>query len=285
MRSVARVVRSVLILSLVGACASTRAPATPLAAVAANGGSVQVRLVSAPRTEALAAFVAIDAPAIALVHVRVIDGTGGPARDDQTIVIGRGRIAAIGDADAVSPPTGAKVIDGRGRTAFPGIVDMHAHLYYAQYSAPHEELAFAEQPFSFPRLYLAAGVTTARTTGSVEPYADLAIKRNIDTGEMPGPHLDVTAPYLSGPGESFLQMVALTSPEQTRRFVDFWADAGFTSFKAYMHLTGPMLAAAIDEAHARGAKITGHLCAVGFREAAALGIDGLEHGLSRTRSS
>lgn len=61
--------------------------------------------------------------------------------------------------------------------------------------------------------------------------------------------------------------------------VDYWATEGMTSFKAYMHISRPELAAAIAAAHARGLKITGHLCSIGFEEAAALGIDNLEHGL------
>ncbi|MDQ6830527.1 MAG: amidohydrolase family protein, partial [Gemmatimonadota bacterium] len=64
-----------------------------------------------------------------------------------------------------------------------------------------------------------------------------------------------------------------------RQMVAYWADHGATSFKAYMNLTRAELGAAITEAHKRGLKLTGHLCSVTFREAAALGIDDLEHGL------
>jgi len=60
--------------------------------------------------------------------------------------------------------------------------------------------------------------------------------------------------------------------------VNFWADAGATSFKSYMHITRAELGAAIEEAHKRGLKVTGHLCSVTYREAATLGIDDLEHG-------
>src|SRR5207237_1948098 len=67
--------------------------------------------------------------------------------------------------------------------------------------------------------------------------------------------------------------------DDARQTVAYWADRGATSFKAYMHITRAELKAATDEAHRRGLKITGHLCSVTFREAAALGIDNLEHGL------
>jgi hypothetical protein len=132
--------------------------------------------------------------------------------------------------------------------------------------------------FSAPRLYLAAGVTTMRTTGSVEPYVDLNLKQQIDAGALPGPHLDVTGPYLEGKGSPFIQMHQLADADDARRTVAFWAEQGATSFKAYMNITRAELAAAIDEAHRRGLKITGHLCSVTYPEAAALGIDNLEHG-------
>jgi imidazolonepropionase-like amidohydrolase len=133
-------------------------------------------------------------------------------------------------------------------------------------------------PVTFPRLYLACGVTTARTAGSVEPYSDLSLKKEIDANQIIGPSLYVTAPYMEGSGGFSPQMHEITTTEEATRFVNFWADEGFTSFKAYMTLTRPVLKAAIDAAHARGLKITGHLCAVTYREAAEMGIDQLEHG-------
>ncbi|MCA1614419.1 MAG: amidohydrolase family protein [Acidobacteria bacterium] len=129
------------------------------------------------------------------------------------------------------------------------------------------------------RLYLALGVTTIRTTGSVAPYTDLEIKRLIDSGRMIGPKMHVTAPYLEGSGAFTPVMRQLTGPDDARRMVNYWADAGATSFKAYMNITRAELRAAVEEAHRRGLKVTGHLCSVGYREAAEIGIDDLEHGL------
>jgi hypothetical protein len=132
--------------------------------------------------------------------------------------------------------------------------------------------------FSAPRLYLAGGMTTMRTTGSVETYADLNLKHDIDLGKFPGPHLDVTGPYLEGAESYFIQMPHLTIPDDARQLVEYWADRGVTSFKAYMNITRAELKAAIDAAHKRKLKVTGHLCSVTYREAAELGIDDLEHG-------
>jgi len=220
------------------------------------------------------AFVTVDASTVALTHVKVIDGTGAAARDDQTIVIANGRIQSVGDAAKAAVAGDAKVLDLRGYTVIPGLVGMHDHLVY-----PAGAGFYAEMGYSFPRLYLASGVTTIRTTGALEPYTDIEIKKQIDTGKAPGPKIAVTGPYLEGEGSFAIQMHALTGPEDARKTVAFWAGQGATSYKAYMFITRAELGAAIDEAHKRGLKVTGHLCSVSFREAAALGIDDLEHGL------
>jgi imidazolonepropionase-like amidohydrolase len=133
--------------------------------------------------------------------------------------------------------------------------------------------------FSFPRLYLAGGVTSLRTTGSLETYTDLELKKMIDTGKIPGPKLHITGPYLEGAGSFTPQLHELSGPEEAVKLVNYWIDAGVTSFKAYMHITRAELGAAIKAAHARGVKVTGHLCSVGFSEAADLGMDDLEHGI------
>ena len=117
-------------------------------------------------------------------------------------------------------------------------------------------------PFSFPRLYLAAGATTIRTAGSIEPYSDIRIKKDIDLGLLPGPFIELTAPYIEGKNAIFPQMKENKTPEEAAAFVNYRADQGFTSFKAYTGVDKPMLKAAIDAAHKRKLKITAHLCAV-----------------------
>jgi imidazolonepropionase-like amidohydrolase len=217
-------------------------------------------------------FVTVDTTVVALTHVRVIDGTGAPARDDQTLILRDGTIAAVGPAASVDVPTGAQVMDLTGKSVIPGLVMMHEHLFY-----PTGPDVYANDYVSFPRLYLAGGVTSMRTTGDVGGYGDLRMAAAIKAGDEPGPWIDATAPYVQGPSP-FFQMYALKDSADARRFVNFWADAGATSLKAYMNITRPELAAAIDAAHKRGLKITGHLCSVTYREAADLGIDDLEHG-------
>src|SRR5579883_1968552 len=221
-------------------------------------------------------FITVDG-AVALEHVRVVDGTGAAPQEDQTIVIADGKISAIGPAARTHAPSGTRSLDLHGHTVIPGLVGMHEHLFYPSGGGIP---IYTEQAFSFPRLYLACGITTARTAGSLEPYTDLNMKRLIDRGRMPGPKLYITGPYLEGAGSiAGPQMHELTGPDDAVRTVDYWASEGVTSFKAYMNITHAELAAAVEAAHKHGIKVTGHLCSIGFREAAAIGIDNLEHGL------
>jgi imidazolonepropionase-like amidohydrolase len=228
-------------------------------------------------------YVHVPAGQTAIQHVRIIDGTGAAPIEDATLLIDGARIEAVLPAGS-GVPVGYRTLDGTGETALPGLVGMHNHLFYLQRPNLDPSGSF-EQPiivpqmtFSAPRLYLANGVTTMRTTGSVEPYTDLALKREIDAGHLVGPHLDVTGPYLEGAGAFFIQNHVISSPDDARKEVAFWADQGVNSFKAYMNISRAELGAAIKEAHRRGLKLTGHLCSVTYPEAIALGIDNLEHG-------
>jgi imidazolonepropionase-like amidohydrolase len=229
-------------------------------------------------------FISVDSPIVVLQHVRVIDGTGAAAVNDQSVVIEGGVIKSIGPSASTSVPAGARAMNLTGRTVMPGWVGMHEHLFYTGSTGrgriPGVPEYYPTMVYSFPRLYLAAGVTTIRTGGSMSPYADLEVKRYIDAGRIPGPKIHLTGPYLQGPGSYLLQLHTLSGPEDAVRLVNYWADLGFTSFKAYTDITRDQLGAAIKAAHARGLKVTGHLCSVTFREAADLGIDSLEHGLS-----
>ena len=221
-------------------------------------------------------FIRTEAAVIALTRVRVIDGTGAAAVEDHTIIISGGKIQSFGPTRTTAVPANAETLDLNGYTVLPGIVGMHNHMFFPMGGSPP---MYSNMGSSFPRLYLANGVTTIRTTGSVAPYTDLEIKRLIDAGRMLGPKMHVTAPYLEGKGAFTPVMHQLTDPADARRMVNYWADQGATSFKAYMNITRDQLRAVVDEAHKRGLKVTGHLCSIGFKEAAEIGIDNLEHGL------
>jgi imidazolonepropionase-like amidohydrolase len=229
-------------------------------------------------------YVRVNAPKVVLEHVRVIDGTGQPALEDRNVVIERGKITALDAASDIPASDKTTVLDLRGYTVIPGIIGMHNHLFYA--AEPNGDSNWNSEPplllpqmtFSAPRLYLAGGVTTMRTTGSVETYTDLNLKREIEEGRLPGPHIDVTGPYLDGPHSFFVQVHELSSADEARQMVEYWGDRGVTSFKAFLGITRAELKAAIEAAHKRDIKVTGHLCSVTYKEAAELGIDDLEHG-------
>ncbi len=217
-------------------------------------------------------FISVDDAVIALAHVRVVDGTGAAPAEDQTVLLSGGRIAAVGPTASVKVPDGARVMDLKGHTVIPGIVGLHDHTFYTT------NLRSVQSNATAPLLYLGSGVTTIRTTGSHSPYAELNLRRLINAGQIAGPRLHVAGPYLTG-GEGTGSMHKVNTVDAVRRVVDYWAAEGVTWLKFYTDVSREVLSAAIKQAHKRGVKVTGHLCSISFREAVALGIDNVEHGL------
>jgi Amidohydrolase family len=225
-------------------------------------------------SEEVRKYVAVDTSVVALTNVLLLDGTGGEAKKGQTVVIRDGRIAEVGPAGSVKVPAGVRTMDLAGHTVIPGLVGMHDHLFYTAAGGRAVQMSYTG-----PRLYLGSGVTTIRTTGGRSPYAEINTRDNIDRGNVPGPRIHLTAPYMTG-SEGGGSMAVVNSPEAARRFVAYWAAEGATWLKAYTDIRRAELGAAIKEAHKRGVKVTGHLCSVSFREAVELGIDNLEHGMA-----
>ena len=217
-------------------------------------------------------YVGVEGPVVALEHVRVVDGTGKAPAEDQTIVIANGRIQSVGPAAGAAVPAGATRLDLKGHTVLPGFVGLHDHTYYTTSQRG------TQGNFTSPLLYLASGVTTIRTTGSYSPYHEINLKRTVEAGRLPGPRMHITGPYITGETGNG-QMHQVMTPADARRVVAYWASEGATWLKFYTSVSRDVLRAAVDEAHKRGVKVTGHLCSVSFREAVAAGIDNLEHGL------
>lgn len=219
---------------------------------------------------AIRPFVSVDAPVVALTHARVVDGTGALAREDQTVIVSGGRIQAVGPSASTPVPDGAQVVDLAGHTVIPGLVSLHEHTYYG---GLHRTVPMNASAY----LYLAFGVTTAMTAGSQLPDQEVELKRGIDAGEMPGPRLLIAGPYIIEGTRRTGPFRGVDSPEEAQRFVDEWAGKGATWFKV-MFAPSNVLRWTIDAAHARGLRVTGHLCAVTLADAAEMGIDALQHG-------
>ena len=231
---------------------------------------VLVLLAPSCKRRTAAEFIAIKDPVIALKHIRVIDGTGKGVREDQTIIIESGRIAAIGPTAQINVPASATSLELSGLTAMPGLVGMHDHLFYATDAGDRYVNAYE----SFAPLYLAAGVTTIRTAGALDLDTDQSVKRSVDRGRLAGPKIHLSSLYINRrPGD-------LVNAQKVAKVINEWADQGITSLKIYENINGNEIKSIVDAAHQRGMKVTGHVCAAGFVEAAQAGIDNLEHGLA-----
>lgn len=221
-------------------------------------------------TDNVKKYVALDSGSVAITGVTLIDGRGGAARQGQTVVIRDGKIAEVGPGKA---PAGVYTIDGSGMTLIPGLVGLHDHLFYTAAGGHANQMNYTA-----PRLYLASGVTSIRTTGGRSPYAEINLKKVVDSGAVPGPRIHVTTPYLTG-GPGGGSMFASDDPEAARRFVAYWASEGVSWVKFYTDVSRATMKAAITEAHKHGMKATGHLCSVTFSEAIDLGLDDFAHGV------
>lgn len=217
-------------------------------------------------------FMSVESGKIALINAKIIDGTGSPSQISQTILIEQGLIIALGKSGDIKVPTGFDTIDLRNKTLIPGIVGTHNHM----------RLPNAAMLFTSPKLYLAAGVTTIQTCGTGNPVEEIAISKAIKAGQLPGPEIINSSPYFTGPdGKS--NFIRFTNEKMVRDTIRFWAQKGVKWFKAYMGTRPEDLRVIIDEAHQNGAKVSGHLCATTYKEAAALGIDAIEHGFIHSR--
>jgi hypothetical protein len=250
---------------------SARRLAAAIAAISLVAFAAQAQVSERP-AKPDARYVSIDAPVVALIHARVIDGTGAAARTGQTILIEGSDIKAVGPDAKVQVPAGARIIDLTGKSVLPGWVMVHEHLFY-----PTGPLVYANTAVSFAQLYLAGGATTIRTAGDLNGFGDLNLARKLREGDGVGPWVDATGPYLDKP-DFLIQKQGLKDAADAVQMVNFWADHGATSFKAYMQIDREMLGAAIKTAHARGIKVTGHLCAVTARDMANVAIIGAQWG-------
>ncbi|WP_298761704.1 amidohydrolase family protein [uncultured Psychroserpens sp.] len=221
-------------------------------------------------------FITVNDSSYAITNVTVIDGTGNATKTNQTIIVNNNKIEAIGNSNDIKLFGGIKTIDGSNKTIIPGLIMLHEHMFYTK---PFENwFSVGQMTFTFPRLYLAGGVTTMRTGGSIQPQTDLNVMKWINEGKMTGPNMFVTGPFIEREGPKVPELGFINNAEEVAFLVNYWADKGVTSFKVYNNITKEDLEICVTEAHKRGLKVTGHLCSLTYAEASEIGIDNLEHG-------
>jgi imidazolonepropionase-like amidohydrolase len=223
-------------------------------------------------TQSESKFVIYDQAEIVLQNARVVDVVKGIVLEGYSVLISNGKIISIEKTGKFSAPKTAKIIDLTGKTILPGLVMLHEHMMYNNGAA-----LWQFHPVSFPKLFLAAGVTTLRTAGAENPMYDLNLKRQIDSGFLVGPRMFVTGPMFNDASGGFFGDFIISNYEEGRKATAFWAEKGCTSFKVYSDISREALRGVIDEAHSRGLIVTGHLGRMSCTEAANLGIDNIEH--------
>jgi imidazolonepropionase-like amidohydrolase len=211
---------------------------------------------------------------LALTNARLLDGNGGPVLDGVTLVIENGLITLVGPTAAVTLPAGARHMDMTGRVIMPGLVDMHYHVTTAAMRYRRDAAGRLDSTYDrglaerLLRVALAHGVTTVRDPGASPLQAAIALREAVDSGRVLGPRMLTAGPIISDPG---------LSPDQLRREIRTQADAGVDFIKLYSGIGPELLRLAVDEAHARGLRVIGHLQRTSWTEGAQAGIDFLTH--------
>jgi imidazolonepropionase-like amidohydrolase len=247
-----------------------------------------MRVLTSAAAAALLLFAATaQAETLVLAGGRLIDGYGGPPLENAVIVIEGNTIREVGPEGTVNIPNGARVIDTNGRTVMPGMMDMHVHLMILGHGDyDHWDETYPSQyrdvimPISARQL-LMAGVTTARDLGA--PLEDIvAVKRRIERGEIPGPRMFVSGPFLQKSNTpltaSFRWIV--NGPEDARKKVRTIIAGGGDVIKVIDQdqMTLEELKAIVDEAHKAGKTVAAHAHrSEEIRQALKAGVDCLEH--------
>ncbi|HEV3038637.1 MAG TPA: amidohydrolase family protein [Candidatus Angelobacter sp.] len=178
-----------------------------------------------------------------------------------------GKIMSIGQANEVSIPPDAKVMDFSDKYVIPGLVDTHGHLYSWTGKSVTTTNAL------LPSFYLANGVTSVGAPGSMDAGGDIALRNRIDAGQTAGPRLFLAGEYIEMAPRMFGWMNVVSTAEEARLRVDMWAAQGTTAIKFYAGAHGELMQAAIDEAHERSMRVWAHLGATTYQQAIDMGVD------------
>ncbi len=193
--------------------------------------------------------------------VRVFDGVSDRAIERASVVASDARIREV-VVGPFTPPAGARVLDGRGQTLLPGLIDMHVHLVAAVGA----------------RLYLGSGVTSVRFAGN-DPDAVLALRDRIDRGRFGGPRVFSLGPLLDGVSPDYPELSwPLASAAEARVAVlrlreEYRVDGIILTQKPALEVAH----AAAAEAHRLGMGVTGRTWSLTARQAISVGVGGLEN--------
>ena len=223
----------------------------------------------------------------ALVGGQLIDGYGAPPLQNSVVLIEGDRITAVGPLGEVDVPGGAEVISTEGMSVLPGLWDMHVHLMivghadYAYWDSVYPpQFESVIMPAAAKQL-LYAGVTSARDLGA--PLEEsIAIRDAIDRGEIPGPTMYVSGPFIQHapyPGTEAFRW-GVSGPDDARAKVRRLAEAGVDVIKLIDQdqMTMAELEAVVDEAHSHGIPVVAHgHRPEEIRRGVAVGVDNFEH--------
>lgn len=230
---------------------------------------------------------AIHAQPLVLAGGRLIDGYGGPPIENAVVIIEGNRIKAVGREGSIEIPAGARVIDTNGYTVMPGMMDMHVHLMivghgdYEHWDATYpSRFRDVIMPVSAKQL-LMAGVTTARDLGA--PLEDIvAVKNRINRGEIPGPRLFVSGPFLQKTNTPLTAKFrwVVNGPDDARKKVQTIVAGGADVIKLIDQdqMTLEEVKAIVDEAHKLGKHVAAHAHrSEEIRQGLRAGVDCFEH--------
>jgi imidazolonepropionase-like amidohydrolase len=227
-------------------------------------------------------------PTLAVVGGRIIDGYGGPVIENGVILVAGERIVAVGREGELTVPSGVTVVDANGHTVLPGLIDMHVHLHivgHGDYKRWDELYGTRDATDVMPvaaRQLLMAGVTTARDLGARLDDI-LTVKRRIAAGEIPGPRLFVSGPFIQhAPYEAYEKDFrwGVTGADDARQKVQRIIDAGvdFVKLIDQDQMTDAEVAAVVETAHRNGRTVVAHAHRMAeIRVGLKHGVDGFEH--------
>jgi len=209
-----------------------------------------------------------------ITGVSVVDVVAGKVLAPQTVVISEGRIADIG---AAVKPVGT-VVDGTGFYLIPGLWDMHVHF---RNNPVDRERSLADENAATLELFLVNGVVGVREMGGDLSDHVLRWREEINAGKRAGPRILTAGRKLDQIKTAWPGSISTVTPEEAREAVRQMKRAGADFIKVYYNeVEAPVLKAVIDEAHAAGLKVTGHLPAnLSLARVHEMGLDGLEHGM------